>query len=84
LEYGKQTRNNFLIAHTLDYLSYNTYWKARSSEDPEKRRELAEKAMRFYDKAHSHYNIMSFISPRGGFIGPPSGQAEHYYQLAIW
>jgi len=84
LEYGKQTRNNFLVAHSLDYLSYNTYWKARATEDPEKRRELAEEAMRFYEKAHHHYQIISFISPRGGFIGPPSGQAEHYYQLALW
>ena len=84
LEYGKQTRNNFLVAHSMDYLSYNTYWKARATEDPEGRRELAEEAMRFYEKAHRHYQIISFISPRGGFIGPPSGQAEHYYQLALW
>jgi len=84
LEYGKHTRNNFLVAHTLDYLAYNTYWKARATEDPEERRELAKKAMRFYEKAHRHYHIISFISPRGGFIGPPSGQAEHYYQLALW
>ncbi|UCE96178.1 MAG: hypothetical protein JSV51_00790 [Candidatus Bathyarchaeota archaeon] len=84
LEYGKITRNNFLVAHSLDYMAYNKYWKARATEDPEKRRELAEEAMQFYEKAHHHYNIISFISPRGGFIGPPSGQAEHYYQLALW
>jgi len=83
-EYGKQTRNNFLVANSLDYLSYNTYWKALATEDPEKRRELAEEAMRFYDKAQRHYHTISLISPRGGFIGPPSGQAEHYYQLALW
>lgn len=47
LEYGKQTRNNFLVASSLDFLSYNTYWKARATEDPEERRELAEEAMRF-------------------------------------
>jgi len=84
LEYGKQTRNNFLVASSLDFLSYNTYWKARATEDPEERRELAEEAMRFYEKAHRHYHIISFIGPRGGFIGPPSGQAEHHYQLALW
>lgn len=84
LEYGKRTRDNFLIANGLDYLAYDTYWKALATEDPEKRRELAEKAMQFYEKAHYHYSIISFMSPRGGFIGPPSGQAEHYYQLALW
>jgi len=84
LEYGEQTRHNFLIANGLDYLAYDTYWKALATENPEKRRKLAKKAMRFYEKAHNHYRILSFISPRGGFIGPPSGQAEHYYQQALW
>jgi hypothetical protein len=84
LEYGKQARNNFLIANSLDFLSYNTYWKALATEDPERRKELAEEAMRLYEEAQRHFHIMSLISPRGGFIGPPSGQAEHYYQLALW
>jgi KaiC/GvpD/RAD55 family RecA-like ATPase len=84
LDYGIQTRNNFLIANSLDYLSYNTYWKALATEDPEKRIELAQEAMRFYEKAQRHYHTISVISPRGGFIGPPSGEAEHYYQLALW
>jgi KaiC/GvpD/RAD55 family RecA-like ATPase len=84
LEYGKRTRDNFLIANGLDWLAYDTYWQARATEDPEKRRELAEKAMQLYDKAHNHYCILSFMSPRGGLIGPPSGQAEHYHQLALW
>ncbi len=86
LEYGKRTRDNFLIAHVLDYLSYNTYWKARSRaiEDPAIRRKLAEKAVKLYEKAHRHYGIISFVSPRGGLLGPPSGHAEHFYHLATW
>ena len=84
LKYGRQTRNNFLIAHSLDYLSYNTYWRALATEDPETRRDLAEEAMRFYDRAQRRYHTILFMSPRGGFIGPPSGQAEHFYQLALW
>ncbi len=85
-EYGRLSGDNFLIGNGLDYLAYDTYWKARGRavEDPETRRELAEKAMRFYEDAHRHYSIISFISPRGGLIGPPSGQAEHYYQIALW
>ncbi len=86
LEYGKLTSDNFLIANGLDYLAYDTYWKARARaiENPETRRELAEKAIEFYEKANHHYSIMSFMSPRGGLLGPPSGQAEHFYQLALW
>ncbi len=86
LECGRQTQDNFLIAHSLDYLAYDTYWKARARalENPELRKELTDSAMKFYEEAHHHYNIISFVSPRGGLIGPPSGQAEHYYHLALW
>jgi len=84
MEYAKKTRHGFLIANGLDFLAYDNYWKAYAKENPEKRIRLAEKAMQFYEKAQHHYSIISFISPRGGFIGPPSGQAEHYYQLALW
>jgi tetratricopeptide (TPR) repeat protein len=84
LEYGERTRDNFLIAWGLDYLVFHTYWKAIATEDPEKRRELAGKAMQFYEKAQHHCSIILFMSPRIGFIGPPSGHAEHYWQLALW
>ncbi|UCH32265.1 MAG: hypothetical protein JSV05_02470 [Candidatus Bathyarchaeota archaeon] len=86
LEYGKRTGDNFLKAHALDYLAYNTYWKARSRaiENPETRKELTEKAMKFYEQAHRHYKVISFINPRGGLLGPPSGHAEHFFHLALW
>jgi KaiC/GvpD/RAD55 family RecA-like ATPase len=83
-EYGKLTRDNFLIANSLDFLAYDTYWKALATESPQRRTELAREAMQFYEKAIRRYSVISFLSPRGGFIGPPSGQAEHYYQLAKW
>ncbi len=84
LECGKLTRDNFLISVGLDYQAYLTYWKAIATEDPEKRRELAEKAMQSYDKAQHHFSIMSFMSRRGGVIGAPAGHAEHYLELAGW
>ena len=86
LEYGRRTSDNFLIANGFDYLAYDTYWKARARaiEDPETRRELAEKAIVFYEKAVHHCAIISFMSTRGGLLGQPSGQAEHFHQLALW
>jgi len=83
-EYGKLTHDSFLIANSLDYLAYDTYWKVLATENPQRRTELAKEAMQYYEKAMRRYSIISFLSPRGGFIGPPSGQAEHYYQLAKW
>jgi len=84
LEYGKLTQDNFLIAWSLDFLAFMTYWKAIATEDPEKRRELAEKAIQLYEKGQHHYSIMLFMSPRGGVIGPPAGHADHYLHLAAW
>jgi len=84
LECGNLTRDIFLIASGQDSLAYATYWKAFATEDPEKRIELAERAMDLYEKAQHQYSVISFMSPRGGVIGPPAGHAEHYRQLADW
>jgi hypothetical protein len=84
IEYGKQARNNFLIAWGLDFLAFMTYWKAIATEDPEKRREMAEKAMQLYDGAQHHYSIMSYASARAGVIAPPTGYAEYYLHSAAW
>jgi tetratricopeptide (TPR) repeat protein len=84
LECGKETRDNYLQALSLDLLTFLTYWEAIATEDPQKRRKLAEEAMQLYDKAQHHYSIISFMSPRGGLICPPAGHAEHYWQLAEW
>jgi hypothetical protein len=83
-EYGQLTSDGFLIANSLDYLAYVTYWKTLTTEDPQRRIETAKEAMHYYEQAMHHYSVISFLSPRGGFIGPPSGQAEHYYQLTRW
>ncbi len=84
LECGKLARDNFLIAWGSDFLAFMTYWKAIATEDPEKSRELAEKAMQFYDRAQRHCSIMSYASPRYGVIAPPAGYAEYYLHLAQW
>ncbi|UCD97220.1 MAG: hypothetical protein JSV35_04030, partial [Candidatus Bathyarchaeota archaeon] len=84
LEYSEKTKDNFLIAHCFDYLAYQMYWKALATEDPDERIALTNHAMQFYEKGQHHYRLFSFMSPRGGVIGPPSGQAEHFYQLSLW
>ena len=83
-EYGQLTSDGFLIANSLDYLAYDAYWKTLTTENPQRRVEIAKEAMHHYEQAMHHYSVISFLSPRGGFIGPPSGQAEHFYQLTRW
>ena len=82
LECGKRTRDNFLIGSGLDFIAFTTCWEFVATEDPEKRRQLAERSMQLYEEGQHHYSIISFMSPRGGVIGPPAGYAEHYYFVA--
>jgi cellobiose-specific phosphotransferase system component IIA len=84
LECGKLARDNFLIAWGSDFLAFTTYWEAIAAEDPEKSKEMAEKAMRFYDRAQHHYSIILYSSPRWGVITPPTGHAEYYLNSAGW
>jgi hypothetical protein len=84
LECTEKTRDMFMKAVTLDFLAYTTYWKAIETEDPDKRRQLAEKAMELYDKSQRLYSVFSYMSPRGGLIPPPGGYAEHYLYLSDW
>ena len=84
LECGKLARDNFLIGSGLDFLAWSTYWKAIATEDPEERRQKAEKAMQFYDRAQHQYSVILYTSPRYGVIAPPTGYAEYYLHLAGW
>jgi len=84
LECAERTKDMFLKATALDFLAYTTYWKAIETEDPDKRRQLAENAIELYDKAQHMYSIFSYMSPRGGLIPPPGGHAEHYLYLSDW
>jgi hypothetical protein len=83
LECGRQTRDNLLSALSLDMLAYLIYWEAVATEDPEKRRILAEKAIQLHEKAQHHYLIMSLIFP-GALINHAAGHAEHYLHLFRW
>ena len=84
LECAEKTRDTFMKAGAVDFLAYATYWKAIETEDPDKRRQLAENAIGLYDKAQRLFSIFSYLSPRGGLIPPPGGYAEHYLYLSNW
>jgi len=82
LECGKQTRDNFLIAWGVDFLTVRAHMKAIATEDPEKRKKLAKEAMQFYDKAHHHYSIISFLNPTT--LDATANYAGYYWCLAMW
>ena len=84
VECGEETRDNYLRATALDLLAYETYWKALATEDPDQRRELAEEAMEFYERAQHHFSMILYSSPRWGAIAAPGGYAEHFFYLSTW
>ena len=83
LEYGEEAHDNYLQGSALDLLAYIRFWKCTATEDPDRIRDLAERAMRFYDRAQCHFNILSYHSPRWGALPAPAGYAEYYLGWAM-
>ena len=84
VEYGEKTRDIFLKGIGPSNLNNAVMWKAIRSEDPDQRRDLAEKAMEFYEKAMKYLSIMSFYGYEAGVTRPPGGYIEYYLNLASW
>jgi hypothetical protein len=78
LEYGEEAHDNYLQASALDLLAYIRFWKCAAAEDPDRIRDLADGAMRFYDRAQRHFNVLSYQSPRWGALPAPAGYGEYY------
>ena len=45
LEYGSKTKDRFIIGCALDWLTYHTFWKTTSIEDPDERAKLLKKGL---------------------------------------
>jgi len=80
LECGEKTRDNYLRGRVLNCAAHMTFWKATTTEDPDQRRKLAEKAVEFHEKAWHHLSKISFPSQCGRVVTP----AEYYLYLAMW
>jgi hypothetical protein len=82
LEYGEEANDHFLKGYAADMLAYVFFWKSSATEDPGRTRDLAEKSMKFYDRARAHFNIPSYQSARWGALPAPAGYAEYYLDCA--
>lgn len=82
LKYAKRSRDKFVIGCAMDFLAYHTCWRARATDDPEKRLQLAEFALQYAEDAKRQYLPISFTSPSAGVIWVESPYAEHYWRLA--
>ncbi len=78
LEYGEEAKDTFLQGSADDLLAYILFWKCAAAEDPDSIRDLADRAMKFYDRAQSRFAILSYQSPRWGVVPSPAGYVEYY------
>jgi hypothetical protein len=79
LEYGRKTRDHFIVGCALELLASCTAWKAFVIEDPDERKELYKRALQYAEDAKHNYLLVSFVSP---WVEAP--HAEHYMNLARW
>jgi len=80
LEYGRKTRDKFIIGCTFDWLVYQKSWqKSRGREDPEERSTRLKTMLQYAEDALQQYAPISFISPRGEVRWIETIHADHYY-----
>ena len=78
LEYGRKTRDKFIIGRALDLLAYQTMWQSMTPEDPDGIAKLRKRALQYAEDARHQYSPISFTSPRGGGFWE-GGPCAHYY-----
>ncbi len=81
LEFGRKTKDRFVIGRALDELAHQTFWRARGAQDPENL-QLYDEAVRYIEEARQNYLALSFISPRGGTLWAEEPYSQYYWALA--
>jgi KaiC/GvpD/RAD55 family RecA-like ATPase/tetratricopeptide (TPR) repeat protein len=59
LQQGLKIKDNLLIGQAFDWLASITYWIPWTEEDPEKKRKMYEKVLKYANQAASHIEIIS-------------------------
>jgi hypothetical protein len=84
LESGRKTKDNIIMGCALDWLAYNTFWKANATEDTDKRIKLNEEALHYAIEAKLAYGRILFVTPRAGLFWVEAPYAEYYWKLASY
>jgi len=82
LEYGRKTRDRFIIGRALDLLTYQTMWQSMTREDPDGIVKLRKRGLQYAEDARRQYSPISFTSPRGGGFWVEGPYAHYYVSLA--
>ena len=81
LEYGKRTKDKFIIGCVFDWLAYHTAWSLAKIEDIDEKLKAARTILQYSDEAKCQYLPISFISPRADKAWVEAIEAEYYVTL---
>jgi tetratricopeptide (TPR) repeat protein len=76
LEYGRKTKDKFIIGCALDWLVYHTAWSRFKIENTEERLLVLKTALQYAEDTKRQFSPISFISPRGDTEWIETAQAE--------
>jgi len=82
LEYGRKTKDKFVIGCALDWLAYHTVYKREATNDPDESLRLNEAILQYAEDAKQHYFPISFTSPRDDDCWVEGIDAENFHFLA--
>ena len=82
LEYGGKTKDRFIIGCALDWLTYHTFWKTTSIEDPDERVKLLKKGLEYAEETKRQFSQISYVSPRADLAWIEGACPEYYIRLA--
>jgi hypothetical protein len=86
LELAKKTGDRFVIGATLGWLAFHVIYKSEAVEDPDERRELNERALRYLEEANDQYSRINFSGPIIGHttrFWSQAPYAEYYLQSSL-
>jgi hypothetical protein len=64
LEYGRRTRDKFIIGSALDWLTYHTTWTLNQIDDCNELAKGQRAVIQYAEEAKRQYSLIAFISPR--------------------
>ncbi len=84
LEHRRKTRDKLTIGWMLEWLSFESGWKAHAAEDPDERMQLYDTFLQYAEEAERQYSPICFASPRFSVFSAGSGYTDNYWARSLW
>ena len=85
LEYGRKTKDRFIVGVALSWLAFNISLKlGERILDPEEGVGLLKRALQYAEDAKLQFSEICFVSPLWGALWVEAPLSEYYWDLAAW